>query len=693
MVANLGFFALLLALGCALYAAVMAPLGAYRHRPAWLASAHQAALLTWPLVTLASLLLITLLVTNQFQVEYVYLVTSRAMPTYLKVTALWGGQAGSLLFWSWLMATFTGAALLRKWDRDRALMPVAIVVMMVTLGFFIGLVVFFENPFARLWTLPATATQDASTIISFLQPAGALALIPPDGNGLNPLLRHPGMIIHPPMLYTGFVSFVVPYAFAMAALVTRRTDDEWIRTTRRWTLVGWLFLSLGLILGGRWAYDVLGWGGYWGWDPVENAAFMPWLTATAFLHSVMIQEKRGMLKKWNMVLIILTYSLVIFGTFLTRSGVLSSVHAFAQSAIGPAFFIFIGLTFVASLLLLFRAWDHLGSDHHLDSLLSRESAFLLNNLLFMCIAATVFWGTVFPMLSELITNQTITVGPPWYNRVIGPQFAALVLLMGIAPMVAWRQASARQLGRLLWWPFAAALLVVVGLVIAGMRSWGALLGFGITAFVTLTTLLEFVRGTLARMKTTGENPLTALITLIARNRRRYGGYTIHLAVIIMTIGIIGSHFFQVETQGQLKPGEQLSLGRYVITYDGLAEFLTPDDRQVARATVSVYRDGVYVGQLHPRRDFYLASGEPMTIPGVRSTIEDDVYVLLVSWEPVAASGASFKIYVNPLINWIWSGGFLFILGTLIAAWPDASELRRRVTTTVAAAPGRAFSGD
>ncbi len=679
MLANFGFFSLLTALGCAIYASVVAVLAARRRQPAWLVSAHHAALLTWPLVTLACLILVVLLVTDQYQLDYVFGVTSRAMPMYLKVTALWGGQAGSLLFWSWLMSTFTAAALLRKWDRDRGFMPYVILVMMVTLGFFIALVVFFENPFARLWQFA-----NGETATGMLAPAGAAAITPADGRGLNPLLRHPGMIIHPPMLYVGFVSFVVPYAFAMAALITRRVDDEWIRTTRRWTLVGWLFLSLGLILGGRWAYDVLGWGGYWGWDPVENAAFLPWLTGTAFLHSVMIQEKRGMLKKWNMVLIILTYALVIFGTFLTRSGVLSSVHAFAQSAIGPSFFAFIALTFVFSLYFLFREWDHLRSEHQLDSLLSRESMFLLNNLLFMCIAAVVFLGTVYPMISELVQNQKITVGPPFYNATTGPLFAGLVLLMGVAPLVAWRHASARQLGRLLWWPFAAALLVVVILVVVGIRSWGALLGFGITAFVTFTTLLEFYRGVRARMRSTGENPFLALITLIGRNRRRYGGYTIHLAVVIMTIGIIGSNFFQIETQGQLRPGEQLTLGRYIVTFDSLDEFFTDDGRQVARATVSVFRDGQPVGQLHPRRDFYIESQQPMTIPGVRSTLEDDVYVLLVTWEPVAANGATFKIYVNPLINWVWAGGIVFILGTLVAAWPDPAEARRRYPVAAAA---------
>jgi cytochrome c-type biogenesis protein CcmF len=680
VIANLGYFALLIALGLCGYAAVTAWLSSARRQPALLASAHNAALLTWPLTTLACALLIVLLVTEQYQIDYVASVTSSAMPFYLKVTALWGGQAGSLLFWSWLMATFAGAAMLRKWDRDRQLMPMVIIVTMVTLGFFLLLVVLFENPFARLWVNPATQ----ETAGAMLQPAGMRPFAPADGRGLNPLLRHPGMIIHPPMLYIGFVGFVVPFAFAMAALFVRRTDDEWIRTTRRWTLVAWLFLSLGLILGGRWAYDVLGWGGYWGWDPVENAAFMPWLTGTAFLHSVMIQEKRGMLKKWNMVLIILTYSLVIFGTFLTRSGVLSSVHAFAQSAIGPSFFIFIGLTFLASMALLFREWDHLRSEHQLDSLLSRESAFLLNNLLFMGITVSVFWGTVFPMVSELFTGEKITVGPPFYNRVTGPQFAGLVLLMGIAPLVAWRRASARQLGRMLTVPVAFALVLLAVLMVLGIRSVGALIGLGVSALVVATTVLEFWRGTRARMRSTGENAFVALWTLVGRNRRRYGGYIIHLAVVLMTVGIVGSNFYQKETQGLLRPGEQLTLGRYVITYDGLDEFFAEDGRQVARASVSVYRDGKFVGQLYPRRDFYIESQQPMTIPGVRSTLEDDVYVLLVTWEPIASNGATFKVYVNPLVNWIWLGGGMFILGTLVAAWPDAAEDRRRVMVPAAA---------
>jgi cytochrome c-type biogenesis protein CcmF len=368
---------------------------------------------------------------------------------------------------------------------------------------------------------------------------------------------------------------------------------------------------------------------------------------------------------------------VIFGTFLTRSGVLSSVHAFAASAIGPAFFVFIGLTFVVSLTLLFREWDHLKSDNQLDSLLSRETAFLLNNLLFIAIAASVFWGTVFPMISELVTGTKISVGPPFYNRVTGPQFAALVLLMGVCPLLAWRHASARRLGRMALVPLALALVFVIGLVVTGMRSWAALVGLGITVFVTLTTVTEIGLGLAARIRQTSarhESVWAAVTTLIDRNRRRYGGYTIHLAVVVMTVGIIGSNIFQQQTQGLLHQGEQMVIGQYMVTFKGLEDFMADNgEREVTRATLSVYRNGVYLGDLHPRRDLYVATGEPMTIAGVHSSVEDDLYIILADWEQTTASSATFKIYLNPLINWLWAGGVIFILGTLIAAWPRKED--------------------
>ncbi len=662
----------------ALYGVGVAAYGALKRKPEYVESARRAMLLIWPLLTVSSLALIWLLTSGRYEYAYVASVTSDSMPAYLRVTALWGGQEGSLLFWSWLMAAFAGAVSLRKWDRDRELLPWVIVVTMVTLAFFLSLSLFFdENPFVRLWLTPA-----GEQVTAMIQPKGTSALVPADGVGLNPLLRHPGMVIHPPMLYLGFVSFVIPFAFAIAAMVTRRTDDRWIRITRRWTLVAWLFLSLGLILGGRWAYDVLGWGGYWGWDPVEIAAFMPWLTGTAFLHSVMVQEKKGMLKRWNMILIILTYSLVIFGTFLTRSGVLSSVHAFAQSAIGPAFFIFIGVTFVGSLALLISRWDSLKSENQLGSMFSREALFLLNNLLFISILVVCFWGVIFPLISELATGQKVTVGPLFYERATAPLWLGLLILMGVAPLSAYGRSSWKMLGASMWKPMIASLIVPIFLYFQGMQIIGALFGYWIASFVLFVTIYEFWRGAMARRRRHGENLPTALAHLAGRNRRRYGGYIIHLGVVLMAFGIIGIEIFQSETQATLAQGEQLTLDRYVMTYDSLSQFDTPDGRNVARAVVTVYEDGEFVGKLYPRRDFYYAAQQPMTIPGVRSTLEDDFYVLLVGWEPIAQAGATFKVYHNPLVNFVWLGGIVFIIGTLVAAWPDQERDSLRSRTSV-----------
>ena len=451
MLANLGFSALAITFFVSLYGIGASLYGLRRNQLTWIQSARNAMLLTFPLLTISVLSIVFLLIGDHFEVEYIATVSSRSMPLYLKATALWGGQAGSLVFWSWTMSAFASAVTLRKWDQDQELLPWVIIVCLITLAFFLGMSLTVENPFARLWLEPS-----GQISASLLKPENATPFIPQDGQGLNPLLRHPGMIFHPPTLYLGFVAFVIPYAFAIAALITRHTDDSWIRATRRWTLWAWLFLSLGLVLGARWAYDVLGWGGYWGWDPVEISAFLPWLTGTAFLHSVVIQEKRGMFKRWNMVLIILTYSLVIFGTFLTRSGVLSSVHAFAQSAVGPLFFAFIGITLSLSLWLLLSRWDDLEAKEQMTSMLSRESLFLFNNLLFMGILIVCFWGVIFPLISELVTGQKVTVGPPFYERANAPLMAALLLLMGVAPLSAWGRSTFKTLGRAVWKPTIAA---------------------------------------------------------------------------------------------------------------------------------------------------------------------------------------------------------------------------------------------
>jgi cytochrome c-type biogenesis protein CcmF len=666
MIADFGFGVLTLTFLITLYSVFAAIYGEYKKNAAIVESARRAMLLTWPLLTLTAGILIYLLVNNHFEVQFVYEVTSRSMPTYLKVTAWWGGQAGSLLFWSWLMSAFTSLVTVRKWDRDRELLPWVTVVTGITMAFFIGMNVFLENPFAQLY-------QTFSGIQAYtFQPANSILFTPPDGQGLNPLLRHPGMVIHPPMLYLGFVSFVIPYAFAMAALVTGRTDDRWIRITRRWTLWAWLFLSCGLVLGSRWAYDVLGWGGFWGWDAVEVAAFNPWLIGTAFLHSVMIQEKRGMFKQWNMILVILTYCTVMYGTFVTRSGLLSSVHAFAQSEIGPIFLSFIALTFITSLILLLYRWDKLNSDQQLTSLLSRESLFLLNNLIFLSIFVICFWGMNYSWISELISGKQVTVGPPYYERAIGPLFAVLLFLMGIAPLSAWGHSTMKTLGRAAWKPTLVAIAITVLIFFTYTRDPYALIGFFLVAFTILITLYEYGRGVYARMRSQDENILEAFWNLTGRNRRRHGGYIVHLSIMLMAIGVLGIELFQVETQGTIAVGDSLQLSGYTVKYREVASWDdAPAGVNYTRAVVDVYdQEGKFLGSLHPRKDYYFDSQQPMTIPGQLASLKDELYVLLINWEPVTQAGTTFKIFVNPLVNWLWLGSLLFLVGIVVAAWPD-----------------------
>jgi cytochrome c-type biogenesis protein CcmF len=650
MIPDLGFAALALALAAAVYSAVVAYYGRYTNQPRWVESARNATIVTFPLLTIACLILIYSLVQGDFSVEYVWRVSSIETPTYLKVTALWGGQAGSLLFWNFLLAAFTAASMARNWSKQKELMPYALMVASFTQIFFLGISIFVENPFARL------------------------DIIPLNGNGLNPLLRHPGMIIHPPLLYLGFVGFTIPYTFAMAALISGKLDDAWIKITRRWTLVAWLFLSLGLVLGGRWAYDVLGWGGYWAWDPVENASFMPWLAGTAFLHSVMIQEKRNMFKMWNMFLIVLTYSLMIFGTFIVRSGVISSVHSFSRSAIGPLFFGFIAVMFVFSAYWMNKRHTVLRSKNGLNSLISREAAFLYNNFLILAILLIVFLFTNYPILSELVTGDKGFVGPPVYEQALGPLFLLLVLLMGVAPLTMWYRSSPKRIGMSLRWPALAAFIFIGVLFALGIRRWGALLGFWVVSFSLILTLLEFWKGTRARMKH-GQNVWTAFSGLMARNRRRYGGYWIHLGVIIMAFGIIGVEIFQEQTQIRLSVGETVALGSYEMAFRSVTRYPGPDDLLITEATVDVYDNGKFVAQLTPRTELYTRTNQPSTIPDIRSTVAEDFYVLMINWEPASADQATFRIYLNPLINWVWMGGFIFVLGTFIAAWPNPSTER------------------
>lgn len=670
MIADIGLIALVIAFGFSVYATISSAYGGLRSRPAWVESARNASLVVFPLLSVSVAAVVYSLFVMDFSQAYVYDVASTAMSVFLRITALWGGQQGSVLFWAWIMSCFVMIVLLRKWDKDRDLMPYVITVSMLTTAFFFGVVLFITNPFQKLWVVPGAE----DLVQSVFRPAAAVQqYIPADGQGLNPLLRHFGMIGHPPTTYIGFTGFVIPYAFAMAALITKKSSgDEWITTTRRWTLVAWIFLTIGLILGGRWAYDVLGWGGFWGWDPVENAMFMPWLTGTAFLHSVMMTEKRGMLKKWNMILIILTYALTVFGTFITRTGVISSVHAFSKSALGPAFFTFIGITFTGSLALLFYRWDALKSEHSLESLVSRETLFVLQNMLFLAIAFAVFWGTVFPILSELVTGVKITVGPPYFKKVTGPLFFGVVLLMGVAPLFAWRKQTTSKLGKSLLLPFVGSL--------AATAIWGylhrmhpmSIFGLWLVSFVFLATVMEYGKGIRARMSEKGENPLTAFMKLVSRNHRRYGGYIIHLGIVMIALGIIGDAYFKEETQGTINVGQSLSVGGYSLRFDGLKTYPGSDGRDIYDASTSLYKGDRLIRSLHPRRDFFITQNQPVTVPGVYSTPGADVYTLLLDWGDGGTS-ATFKIYINPLINWVWIGGIVMILGTLIAAWPARNQ--------------------
>jgi cytochrome c-type biogenesis protein CcmF len=677
MLADLGYIAIAIAFLAAIYAAAATYYGVRKKEGRWVTSARNALLITFPLIALACILLIFSLLRDDYSIEYVWRVSSREMPTYLKVTALWGGQAGSILFFNLLLTGFTAAAMARNWEDQQEIMPFAILVASFTLIFFLGITILLENPFARVGAATAEGT-GLGLLLSW--PATYVKnlfsrpeMLPADGNGLNPLLRHPGMIIHPPMLYLGYTGFTIPFVFAMAALIAGKFDEGWIRITRRWTLTAWLFLGLGLILGGRWAYDVLGWGGYWAWDAVENSSLLPWLTGTAFLHSVMIQEKRHMFKGWNVGLIIFTYLLVILGTLNVRSGLVSSVHSFAQSNIGWFFLAFLGFMILFSLYWIIKRYDQLRSKNQINSFLSREAAFMANNVIFHLITGVTLFFTYLPVLSELVTGQRITVGASFYEKFNGPLFAALLILMGIAPLTMWYRTSIRWLRRMTLGPIAAATLTVIILFLFGVRNWLALLGFWIVTFSLILTVFEFVRAGYARVRSKGESPFKALSMLISRNRRRYGGYIIHLGVLVMAFGIISTELYQQETQIRLIRGNSVSLGDFSMTFNGVERFPGPDDLIISEASLDVFRNGQFVRTLNPRTELYTRTQQPMTIPGVRSTFTEDFYVIMINWEGTSADAATFRIYMNPLINWVWAGAFIFLAGTLVAAWPNPAE--------------------
>ncbi|MBI1259429.1 MAG: heme lyase CcmF/NrfE family subunit [Chloroflexi bacterium] len=702
MLAEIGLVATFLAFCGAIYAIVVSVYGErFARSEALVLSGRNAVLLTFTFMLIAIGSMEVAIVTQQYQIAYVWTVSSPDMPTFFRLTALWGSQAGSLLFWSFLMSLFAAAAVILNWKSHRRLMPYAIAYMMAVLAFFLILVLFFENPFARWWIIP-TNPADQQVVQAALLPSSAVApsadSLSSSAQGLNPLLRHFGMAIHPPMLYLGFVSFVIPFAFAMAALASGDLSTNWIKATRRWALIAWLFLSLGLLLGSRWAYDVLGWGGYWGWDPVENAAFLPWLVGTAFLHSIMIQEKRGMLKVWNMFLVIGTFSAVIFGTFATRSGLVDSVHSFARSAIGyPMFFFWAGMTVISVWLILWRrSRGELRDDQTNTSLFSRESLFVLNNFVFIALFIAIFWGSFgAPIISELFMNTNITLGKDYFMQVTPPLFAALFILMGVAPLSAWSKTSMTRLGQSLVIPVILTLVSLLGFYLTGVSSATGLLAYGIVTLAGWVALYETYRGIRARRKIHHENPLQSLRALYQRNPRRYGGYLVHLGITIIGIGVIGSTLFQQETQQTLAVGQSLNIGGYTMRYNTLNSGQVADDgRLMDIADVTVIRDGQELAHLRPRRDFFPSTNgmNTMTIAGSYSTLENDFYVILVGWESVDQNAATFKVYINPLINLIWWGGLVLIVGTILTVWPREILPERVRQLSALPVDGRARTG-
>jgi cytochrome c-type biogenesis protein CcmF len=667
--ALIGTVSIFLALVVAVYTTLAAFIGARLSIPALTSSARNGILAYAALMTVAIALIVIALYAHDFSIAIVANSTSRELDTIYTITALWSNQAGSLLLWSWILSLYSAVVVVHKWKRDRALMPYVIATLMAIQTFFAFMLSFISSPFAHWWVV------NGNTVMALFQPAGGRLFVPPDGQGLNALLQHPLMAIHPPMLYLGYVGFTIPFAFAMAALMSGNLGPAWLRTTRRWTIAPWMFLSIGLMLGGRWAYDVLGWGGYWGWDPVENAAFMPWLAGTAFLHSVMVQERKGMLKVWNIGLIIITFSLVLFGTFLTRSGVITSVHSFTESDIGIWFLSFIAGVTLAATLLLFTRIKELKSERDIDSLLSREAFFLLNNLLFVGAAFAVLWGTIYPLFSEVVLGNKLTVGPPYFNQVAAPIFGTILFVMAIIPFIGWGGATGAKLLRKLTLP--AAISVALGAIVyaVGVRDLIPLTAYFLAIFVIVSTVSELIQGALARAKNTHEFFPTALSGLIERNRRRYGGYLVHIGVAMMAVGIVGSQVFATDSTRALKQGESMQINGYTLTYETLSPNFPSGEGEITSATVGVFRDGKRLTTLSPERGFYPKSGDTATTPAFLSTPQEDLYVIIAGYED-DFSTVTFRAFVNPLVFWLWFGGFFMIVSTLIAAWPDAREEAR-----------------
>jgi cytochrome c-type biogenesis protein CcmF len=650
-VPELGRAALVVALGLVLYAALAGGYAAFRGRRRLLESATNALFAALGAIGVAALVLLAALVRHDFSFVYVADHTSRELPLRYSVSAFWGGQEGSLLLWLLVLTAMGSAAVALNRLLTRDVLPWTVPILGGIASFFAFMLVVVASPFTT-------------------------AIPPADGAGLNPSLQNPYMMAHPPLLYLGFVGLTVPFVFAMAALASKRTDERWIVASRRWTLASWTFLGFAILLGAKWAYEEVGWGGWYAWDPVENAALMPWLVSTAFLHSVMVQEKKNMLRVWNSVLIAGAFALSLFGTFLTRSGVISSIHSFTQSSIGAWFLGFIALVAAASIALILVRLPLLRSPTRLESLVSREAAFLYNNLFLVALALTVLWGVVFPLVSEAVRGVAVTVGAPYYDFFAIAFGLPIVLLMGVGPLVAWRRASLRALGASLVWPAGVAFLAGVVLVLLGAGSSPAgLVGYTFGAFVLAAIVFEFARGTRARRSLGDSRWWGALTGLVARNRRRYGGYIVHAAIVLVLMGAVGIGGFGTTREAKLAPGGSLKVGSYDITYVQSGQRRAANAVEM-RAQFAVARDGKALGTVSAGKNRYLAERQVSNEVAIRSDWlrAEDLFVIVNQFN--ADDSVRVKVLVNPLVNLIWLGGIVFVLGSLIAMWPDAREQRR-----------------
>lgn len=681
--ADLGYISLALAFVVALYGFVVSLWSARRGDEALALSARNALYVVAGLVVVSTAALWYLFLANDFSIEFVASHSERNLPTFYRFSALWGGQDGSLLFWLFILTLYSVVFVAVEWRRQPRRRSYMVASLLAVHLFFMAVVLFAANPFERLWVLG-----DGSTKAALFRPAGASLFIPADGTGLSPLLQNYWMVIHPVFLYLGYVGLTLPMVYVVSSLATGELDNRWTKDVRIWNLIPWMFLTGGILMGSQWAYVELGWGGFWAWDPVENASFIPWLTATAFLHSIMIQQQRGMLKVWNVSLAFISFWLVIIGTFITRSGIIDSVHAFALSNVGPMFLSFIILSFALFMYLLWRRLPQLQSDSELDSMLSRESAFLYVNVLFIVAAFVTLFGTIFPLVSEFVTSTKIAVSAPYFNKVDGPIFMGILLLMGIGPLLGWRRSSTDMLRKSILPPLAMALLVVVILIMLVTRHWLPLLGWGLAALVLGTILWEYYRGARARHKATGESWPLALLRVMARNQRRYGGYLVHLGVVMITVAIVGATMFQSNLKTSLRLNQSVEVGGYSFTYTGM-EQEHHANHDTAIANVLVRKGDQVIGTLRPRMNFYSAvSGRdmgPTSEVGLRTNLHEDVYIVFNGWEQDGNLGA-FEIFINPLMLWMWIGGLVMVFGTLFAMWPLPKTATRRVRSAAVAQP-------